>query len=506
MVEIANHLNDNEKLFLSHFDMGVSTTSTTSIQHYNIALKYTNPEKDKRRITAIYNNLSAKYLELGDLDSAISCAEKAFKISKEINRIEGMAAASLRVANACYFKNDFNTAIAKGKQGLQLFKQAEILRRQDACAKVIGESYKELGNYKEALYYFEMMNVLKDSLESITQLNDAEFVDKKFAYELIQKEDSISLSKERTVSKLKLENINNALSKEKFKRYILYGGLGMILIFAIFLIITIQRKKRDNTIIKEQKQIVDEKNKEITDSIKYAKRIQNAILPHDKLVKEYLPNSFILYKPKDIVAGDFYWIEHKNNTTLFAAADCTGHGVPGAMVSVICNNALNRSVKEYGLTTPGEILDKTRQIVIQEFEKSDEDVKDGMDIALCSIKEQTLLYSGANNPLWVIKNNKLTEIFANKQPIGKFDKLEPFTTHSIKLEKNDTIYIFSDGFSDQFGGKKGKKFKSSKLKDLLISIQNKTMLEQRDILNYTFENWKGSRRCLYYWHKILIYR
>jgi len=159
----------------------------------------------------------------------------------------------------------------------------------------------------------------------------------------------------------------------------------------ILLIIVFNRNKltkKQNRIIFEQKQVVDHKNKEILDSIKYAKRIQAAILPPNMLVKEYLQDSFVLYKPKDIVAGDFYWMEHKEDKVLFAAADCTGHGVPGAMVSVVCNNALNRAVREHGLTDPGKILDKSRQIVIKEFEKSNEDVSDGMDIAICSLEKK----------------------------------------------------------------------------------------------------------------------
>ena len=198
----------------------------------------------------------------------------------------------------------------------------------------------------------------------------------------------------------------------------------------------------------------------------------------------------------------------------FAVADCTGHGVPGAMVSVVCNNALNRSVREFGLTNPGEILDKTREIVIQEFEKSEEEVKDGMDIALCSLEfkvqsselnqlETTVLlqYAGANNPLWIIRhcgldpndrNFELIEYKPNKQPIGKYAEAKPFITHQIQLQKGDSIYIFTDGFADQFGGEKGKKFKKARLKELLLSIQGKSMDDQQKIIGQTFENWKGN--------------
>ena len=164
----------------------------------------------------------------------------------------------------------------------------------------------------------------------------------------------------------------------------------------------------------------------------------------------------------------------------------------GALVSVVCNNALNRSVREYGLTDVGEILGKAREIVIQEFEQSDEEVKDGMDIALCSLEGNTLKYAGAHNPLWVIRNGEILETKANKQPIGQFDNLKPFTTHTFELQKGDTIYIFSDGYVDQFGGEKGKKFKAKAFRELLLSIQDKSMEEQKIIMNEAFETWRGN--------------
>jgi len=243
--------------------------------------------------------------------------------------------------------------------------------------------------------------------------------------------------------------------------------------------------------IEDKNHMIEEAFNDIQDSIKYAKRIQHAILPPSKIIKEFLPNSFVLYIPKDIVAGDFYWLEHHNEKVLFAAADCTGHGVPGAMVSVVCNNALNRAVREYGVNTPGEILDKAREIVIEEFEKSEEEVKDGMDIAICSLNGGKLQYAGAHNPLWIIRNNEILETKASKQPIGKFDNAIPFITHEIDLEKGDTIYIFSDGYADQFGGDRGKKFKSKAFKQLVLDINDKTMEQQKVLIHDAFEEWKG---------------
>ncbi|MEZ4722175.1 MAG: SpoIIE family protein phosphatase [Flavobacteriales bacterium] len=284
----------------------------------------------------------------------------------------------------------------------------------------------------------------------------------------------------------------------------LWMGLGIfIFIVMLFYVIrsNIARKRLNKEItqqkieIEHQKELVEEKNREVTESITYAKRIQEAILPPRKLVKEYLSNSFVLYKPKDIVAGDFYWMQPFGDWVFFAAADCTGHGVPGAMVSVICNNGLNRSVREFGLRDPAQILDKTRDLVMQEFEKSEEDVKDGMDIALCALNTDTneLHYAGAQNPLWIVRSgaSEVEEIKGDKQPIGRYAEPRPFTTHHVKLEKGDTIYVFSDGYADQFGGVKGKKFKYASFKELLVSIQEKPMEAQREIINSRFEEWRG---------------
>lgn len=238
-----------------------------------------------------------------------------------------------------------------------------------------------------------------------------------------------------------------------------------------------------------------EKNKEITDSISYGKRIQTAILPNKDLVKKYFPDSFVLYKPKDIVAGDFYWMQQVGDYILFAVADCTGHGVPGAMVSVVCNGALNRAIREFKLTAPSAILDKTTDLVIEAFSQSDEMVQDGMDISLCSwnLKTGDFWFSGANNPIYLVKGKeKKIEIFSSdKQPVGRFDKRKPFTNVKVEFEKNDTLYLFTDGFVDQFGGPKGKKFKRKKFKELLLSINNKSSKDKKSYIDNIFERWKG---------------
>ena len=218
------------------------------------------------------------------------------------------------------------------------------------------------------------------------------------------------------------------------------------------------------------------KNQEITDSINYAKRIQAAILPSEKTLADHLNQAFVLYLPKDIVAGDFYWTEKVGDCLLFAVADCTGHGVPGAMVSVICHNALNTTIKQMGLTDPGEILDETTRLVLQQFEKSEEEVRDGMDIALCSFNtvKRELRFAGANTPLWIVRQEVILKFGATRQPVGKHTSLVKFESNVIPVQKGDLVYLSSDGYVDQFGGEKGKKFMNKRFRELLIEVAKKT--------------------------------
>lgn len=250
--------------------------------------------------------------------------------------------------------------------------------------------------------------------------------------------------------------------------------------------------------LRQAKYETDLKNQEITDSIIYAQRIQEAILPDKDKMKTYLKQSFILYKPKDIVAGDFYWTVKIEDTVYFAVGDCTGHGVPGAMVSVVCNNALNRSVREFGLKKPADILEKCRDLVIETFATGNHNVNDGMDIALVAMQESSpqndkieIQYAGANCPLYVITNGVLQEVAPDKQPIGKYQFQEAFTNHNLVLDKNAVIYLFSDGLADQFGGPKGKKFKYKAFQELLrLNSKNEMQLQERNI-EFAFTNWRG---------------
>ena len=254
--------------------------------------------------------------------------------------------------------------------------------------------------------------------------------------------------------------------------------------------------------LEEKNEIIEEKNKDISDSINYAQRIQQAVLPPmeklDKLLKEY----FILYKPKDVVSGDFYWHakvqttppggDPDHNIVVLAAVDCTGHGVPGALMSIIGSTILNQTIANAAINTPAEAL----AFLNKEVTKSLNSIKDGMDMALVAINldKMELQYAGANNPIYIVRDKKFIEIKADKQAIGADTdnaEVKVFTNHVIPLQKGDCIYLFTDGYADQFGGPLGKKFKYKKFQELLVEIQDNTTEEQKHILNYHHEQWKG---------------
>jgi serine phosphatase RsbU (regulator of sigma subunit) len=253
--------------------------------------------------------------------------------------------------------------------------------------------------------------------------------------------------------------------------------------------------ERQKQIVEFQKKLVEDKNKEITDSIHYAKRIQQAILPDDDEWKRLLPDSFVLYLPKDIVAGDFYYLVETENYIYVAAADSTGHGVPGAMVSVTCHNALNKAVLEEGLQNTNEILNRTREIVIKQLHSHQHSqLQDGMDICLVRINKKNRLqiqYSGANRLLVVINNGELKEYTPDKQPIGYYEGATPFNAQDIEIAEGSYLYLFTDGYADQFGGEKNKKLGTKRWREMLLELAQKPTEEQFEYLRDFFQKWKG---------------
>jgi serine phosphatase RsbU (regulator of sigma subunit) len=252
----------------------------------------------------------------------------------------------------------------------------------------------------------------------------------------------------------------------------------------------------DITDRKIAEEIIREKNKDITDSINYAQKIQQAILPDQNEFTKHFPDSFVLFKPKDIVSGDFYWLAQKNDYVFYAAIDCTGHGVPGGFMSMLGSSLLNEIINDKNVFEPGDILDLLRIKIIQALKQKGEsgENKDGMDMCLCRINKDRneLVYAAANNPLWIVRNNELLEFASNKQPVGiSVGNFSQFEQSTVPLKSNDCIYIFTDGYADQFGGPKGKKFKYKPLKELLIANNKSPMHSQKEILDSTIMNWKG---------------
>lgn len=464
------------------------------------ALKFSDKVAKYNRDRAdIHSNLAELYKETNNLDQQKHHILKSINLYIKTNNYSDVIYSKKALADYYYDKGKIKEATVEIREALSLFDTTDV---NISLEQGLYSSYARImyaqKQYKDAYDKLEMGYNLSDTLFDLMKVEQAAQLETKYFYQQKMKLDSIQRAEERKKEALRIKKekaeSETALAQQKLYSLLGVGGSFSLLIIAFILLKAYRNKNKSNVLISAQKKQIEIKQNEILDSIQYAKRIQTAILPSENLVKTYLKNSFILYKPKDVVAGDFYWMEDIGDKILFAAADCTGHGVPGAMVSVVCNNGLNRSVREYGLRDPDQILNKTREIIVEEFEKSEEEVKDGMDISMCSLSlsSYSLSWAGANNPLWIIRkdSSQIEEIKADKQPIGKYENAKPYTQHKIQLQKGDSIYIFTDGFQDQFGGEKNKKFKSGNFKKLLLTIQGKPMEEQKKIINKAFEDWK----------------
>ena len=251
-------------------------------------------------------------------------------------------------------------------------------------------------------------------------------------------------------------------------------------------------KQKEKSLTK-QLELMSVSHKDFQASVNYAKRIQQAMLPKKAHIDEIFSEYFILFQPKDVVSGDFYYAEHRNGKIMFAVADCTGHGVPGALMSVLCSSLLSKTTKDMRITNPGEALDMTTVLIMQRFQDHSTDVKDGMDIALCSLDEYTLEleFAGACISLLIVRKGEILVFNGDKQSVGLNDFRQSFHTEKIQLEKGDMLYLATDGYADQFGGEKGKKMKSSVFRKLLIDNSQMDVNQQEKILQDQFQNWKG---------------
>jgi len=511
--------------------------SNRALQYYMEALQMRRKIKDLRGIANSLNNIATIHSRAGRLDSAIKYYREGLGYAK-LSKVIGQQANIMDNLSSCFGRiHQYDSAyyyvhlslasyrLMNDKEGLAyamgFLARFFIQEKKLDSAKIYLDSAmvkaKQL-RYKSliqdlAFYYskldeekkdykgaYEMYVLYKDMTDSInTKKVEKEAIHTQLKYEFEKRE--LEQKEEQ-----KQEQITH---KEETKRQhiIIWSVTTGLILLAIFLFILATRFRiirEQKKVIEEQKIIVEEKNKDLTDSIQYASRIQQTILPSIEHFNSLFPDSFVLWKPKDIVSGDFYWIASHKGYKFLVAADCTGHGVPGALMSMIGAELFNEAIILKGLVTPAEILNEVRSGIISALKQRGDlgEQKDGMDAALCVFEKaegrQTIEFAGANNPLWIVRQAPaadicFTEIVPNKQPIGIHGgKIEPFTEHGIVLEKGDIIYIFSDGFADQFGGPKGKKFKYNQLRDIVIGMRNTPMAEQRKILERTFEEWKGS--------------
>ncbi|MES2838167.1 MAG: tetratricopeptide repeat protein [Bacteroidota bacterium] len=491
-------------------------TVDEAITIYNKALQLYKQTGNQYDYAACLDNLGNVYYNSGNFKKALELYNQSYPLYIKGNYLPDAVNSISNIGSVYMLLGDFSKAEKIIIRGLVMADSLQLINLASQNHLNLSEMYVRWNKPAKSLEHYKKYIILRDSIYNEENTK-----------KLVRSEMNFDFDKKEALQKVEQEKKDLLAKEEKQKQQIVIASVSavllLVLIFSVLLFKRFKITQKQKAIIEKQKhetelqkELVEEKNKEIVDSITYAKRLQDAILPPLKLVQKYLEHSFILYKPKDIVAGDFYWFENKGDLLLFAAADCTGHGVPGAMVSVVCSNALNRTVKEFGITEPGKILDKVRELVVETFEKSESEVKDGMDISLCALNTKTneLFWSGANNPLWLIRASNseqsdesktldtssnisnlnthiLIEYKADKQPIGKTENSKLFSTQKIDLQKNDTFYIFTDGYCDQFGGDGGKKFKSANFKKFLLTIQDSEMSTQSKLINDVFEEWRG---------------
>ena len=366
------------------------------------------------------------------------------------------------------------------------------------CLDLKSKYYENIGDYKNALLFKSKYLILKDSLFTTDMNKQVAEADAKYKIEKKQKEIGL-LNKDNVIQQTKID-------KQQTQRNIFIIGVLALMGLVVFVFINLKKQRQANKIISLQKQSVETKNhiieetqKEILDSIRYAKRIQTVLLANKQLVTSYIPNNFILFNPKDIVSGDFYWATEHNHKFYLAICDSTGHGVPGAFMSLLNMGFLNEAIKEKNIAEPGNIFNYVRERLIASI--STEGQQDGMDGILLCIESPSPLerdgrvritYSAANNEPILISKDKILELPKDKMPVGKGEKIDSFKTHVITANKGDMLYLYTDGYADQFGGPKGKKFKYKPLNELLLSLSQAPMETQKEKLTLILEDWKGN--------------
>ncbi|MBA2612517.1 MAG: tetratricopeptide repeat protein [Bacteroidetes bacterium] len=506
------------------------------LRSLSIAQKLNNENK----LASIYNNLSLLYNNFQDYSTALDYGKKSLIIYKKMNSVNGICSAYGNIGNSYMGLNNLNEALINFMKNNELAKEAENPYEECTSSMDIGEIYLKRKQYNLAIPYYtkaekiateiedysDLQNVyhsmysiyketndLKRSLESyekyvsvIEKLNESnskeELHKKEIEFEFNRRtvRDSIKNAQENIIKDEKIKANKAQIDKDKILKIALTVGFILVFIFGVVIFnrFRITRKQKEIIEIKskqteEQKEIIENKNKEITDSINYAKRIQYTLLAHTDFLNDHLGENkyFTLFHPKDIVSGDFYWACEQDNKFFLAVCDSTGHGVPGAFMSLLNIGFLSEAINEKLILQPDKILNYTRERLINSISK--EEQKDGFDgVVLCIDKSNNkITYASANNSPIIIRDNEIVELPKDKMPVGKGEREDAFTLNEIKMQKGDTLYLYTDGYADQFGGPKGKKYKYKQLNNQLVSINKLTAAEQAAALLKNFRDWKG---------------
>jgi serine phosphatase RsbU (regulator of sigma subunit) len=471
------------------------------------AKKINEVEQDKINDFYISLNFGNLYTETKNYPKAMENLSIALRMAQQNNMKDALVTTLTNIGNVYFLSDQYQEATIKYQEAIEKSVQYGLPYETLAVYEQLHQLFRKSKNYESALLYFDKYIALKDSMYQKEKLARITSLEKKLDVE--KKE------KELAANQLKMDSQQIEILKQKNQNNILFGVLSLVFVALVLIFKSFKDKQKANLIITKQKAEVEnqrnqleEKNHEILDSINYAKRIQQAVFKSDEIVNEFLPPHFIIFKPKDIVSGDFYWSFVKNNSIYVAVADCTGHGVPGAFMSMLGMAFLNDILNDFGEIPPAEVLDKLRMRIINELNQTGKEGenKDGMDISLCKLTNTKSLssegfielqWAGANNPLWIVRANdegvnELVEVKPDKQPIGHYESMRAFNNHQIKLQKGDGIYLFSDGYADQFGGDKGKKLKYKPFKELILSNYHLDMSLQKKNLIVSFDQWKGN--------------
>ncbi len=450
---------------------------------------------DERGLGYAYSQLALINSRLGRDAEALQYYEKGRVLLDSAHSKEGLQNLYMSQGDFYFKRKQYKEAEENALRSMQLAKELGYPGSIKLNSYLLSSIYSAQGRYKEAFDMHVLFKQMADSVSNVASHRAAanfEFLKKDAERQALQDKKDALQEKEQ--------------QQQRLISYALSAGLVLVLLLALFIYRGYRQKQQANKIISEQKAVVEEKQKEILDSIHYAKRIQGALLASESLLNEHLPEHFVLYKPKDIVSGDFYWATpinpstssgqaHQPSTIILCVADCTGHGVPGAFMSLLNISLLNEAILEKKISKTNEVFDRLRSSIITVLNpQGEQESKDGMDGILCSfdLKNLVMEYTAANNSFYIVRGRELITCAADKMPVGRSPReQEPFTLHKVPLQKGDIIYTLTDGYADQFGGPKGKKFKYKQLEELFLSIAAKPMEEQRSVLDSVFNDWKG---------------